>query len=112
MGTKNNAAMITRHTPTIMNTLKLWTLPTAKVYQKKNAYEWYAWQDLNLRPSAPQADALSSWATRARRNWAVGLRKYARENILQPQPVSSSQLYKNIVPVDTEFRKVGLEQQR
>ena len=21
---------------------------------------WYAWQDLNLRPSAPEADALSS----------------------------------------------------
>lgn len=30
--------------------------------------EWYTRQDSNLRPLAPQANALSSWATGAQKN--------------------------------------------
>ena len=45
---------------------KLIISPFEKIIKRTTWLLMYARQELNLRPSAPEADALSNWATSAR----------------------------------------------
>jgi len=46
--------------------VSLWTGYEKRERIVEKGFSWYAWQDSNLRPFAPEANALSIWATGAR----------------------------------------------